>query len=264
MKIIYCWILLATFPCYGAEAWTESDEVGKLFAQWEVSGAFVIYDPQLDKFIGYNHRRSKTRFIPASTFKIPHALIGLDVGAVQHVDEVLPYGGALQPVPAWERDMSLRSALPISNFPVFQTLARRITLERMSVHLARMQYGNQEIGLSADRFWLDGPLTISPIEQTLFLAKLARNQLPYSPELQNQVREITLIDSGVDWELYAKTGWTQVPEPAIGWWVGWVVSGSKVYSFALNMDINSEEDAAKRIPLGRDSLVTLGVLTREK
>src|SRR5690606_10185028 len=116
-------------------------------------------------------------FVPASTFKIPNTLIGLATGAVKSVDEIFPYGGQPQPFKTWEKDMGLREAITLSNVPVYQELARRIGLERMQLNLLNMDFGNNEIGTVVDRFWLDGPLKISAVEQTRFLAKLAQGQL---------------------------------------------------------------------------------------
>lgn len=68
--------------------WQDSPEVGKLFSNGCVQGTFVLYELAADHLIGHNHVRAVTRFIPASTFKIPNSLIGLSVGAVKTVDEV--------------------------------------------------------------------------------------------------------------------------------------------------------------------------------
>src|SRR5690606_38824824 len=117
-------------------------------------------------------------------FKIPNTLIGLSVGAVSSVDEVLPYGGKPQPFKAWERDMSLRDAISASNVAIYRELARRIGLERMRDHVARIDYGSAEIGTKVDDFWLSGPLKISAVEQTLFLASLADSALPFPKGVQ--------------------------------------------------------------------------------
>lgn len=254
-------IVLLIVSGYGfAGEWVDSPEVETLFSDAGVTGTFVLYDVEEDTFVGFDRKRANTRFIPASTFKVPHTLIGLAEGAVTDVDQILPYGGEPQPYSSWERDMSLRDALPISNVPVYKGLARRITLERMAENIALMGYGNRAIGSVVDAFWLVGPLTISAVEQTVFLTNLAQNELPYPAELQEQVRDITLVERGEDWALHAKTGWTDAPDPEIGWWVGWVVKRGKVYSFALNIDILDDSDVKKRVQLGKESLSVLGVL----
>lgn len=260
MKRIIGVVLLVVSGNGVAGQWTDSPAVEKLFSDAGVTGTFVLYDVAEDTFVGFDRKRAEARFIPASTFKVPHTLIGLAEGAVTDVDEILPYGGEPQPYSSWERDMSLRDALPISNVPVYKGLARRITRDRMAENVVLMEYGNREIGSVVDEFWLVGPLTISAVEQTVFLAELAHGELPYPADLQEQVRDITLLEQGENWALHAKTGWTDAPDPEIGWWVGWVVKEGKVYSFALNIDIVDDSDAKQRVQLGRESLSALGVL----
>lgn len=260
MKRLVGIVLLMLSGYASAVEWQHSFEVEQVFIDAGVRGTFVLYDVTQNKIIGFDQRRAEAPFIPASTFKIPHTLIGLAENAVESVDEVLPFGGEQQPFPSWEKDMSLRDALPISNVPVYQGLARKITLESMAENLALLEYGNGDVGGAVDRFWLDGPLMISAVEQAVFLASLAQNHLPYPAEMQEQVREIARLDGDEHWTLYGKTGWTAAHDPAIGWWVGWVVKQGKIYSFALNMDMVDVADANKRIELGRQCLVNLKVL----
>ena len=220
----------------------------------------MLYDVTAQRVIGHDATRANTRFVPASTFKIPHTLIGLSVGAVKNVDEVLPYGGKPQLMKTWEKDMSLREAIPLSNVPIYQELARRIGLERMREAVSRMNFGNGEIGTVVDTFWLVGPLQISAIAQTRFLAQLAQETLPFPKPPQANVREIIRLEQGDTWTLYGKTGWANAPNPGVGWWVGWVQKGERVYAFAVNLDIQNAADAPKRIELGKSSLKALGVL----
>lgn len=254
-------ILINSFSSHASAGdWRESPEVGKLFAAAGVQGTFVVYDASSDQLTGHDRARAATRFIPASTFKIPNSLIGLSVGAIKNVDEVLPYGGKPQRIKAWEQDMGLRDAIKISNVPIYQELARRIGLERMRGNVEKLGYGNAEIGEVVDKFWLVGPLKISAIEQTQFLSRLAQDQLPFSKSAMAQVREIAQLEQNDDWILYGKTGWADTYTPALGWWVGWVNKGGHYYSFALNIDMPKDSDAAKRIELGKACLHALGVL----
>ena len=254
--------LLLCLPAHALE-WEENPQVGALFEGAEVTGTFVLFDVAEQRFIGHNRSRAETRYLPASTFKIPHTLIGLSVGAVRNVDEVLPYGGAPQPFETWERDMGLREAIAVSNVPIYQALARRIGLERMRASVTRLEYGNGEIGDRVDEFWLRGPLKISAVEQVRFLTRLATGALPFPPDAQAKVREILLTDAGDGWKLYSKTGWESAPGPGIGWWVGWVRKGAAIHAFALNMDMRQSSDAGRRVELGKASLRALGVMARE-
>ncbi len=230
-------------------------ELGRYFEAEKVSGTFVLFDVEKDTMTVFNRARSEERFVPASTFKIVNALIGLKVEAVRDVDEVLPYGGKPQPIAAWEKDMSLRDGIRVSNVPVFQELARRIGLARMAENVKAFRYGNQEIGNVVDRFWLDGPLKISAMEQADFLARLAGGKLPVEAQDLAAVEAITLQErgEGESVQLHAKTGW----QPPIGWWVGWFRKGDRLFTFALNMDILEQADAPKRLSVGRACLRSL-------
>ena len=250
-------LLLAAPAC----AWQDQAVVSALFRQHAVAGTFVLYDPQTGTDTGHDETRARQRYSPASTFKIANSLIGLSTGAVADVDEVLPYRGQKPAfMREWERDMSLREAIAMSNVPIYQLLARRIGLSRMREAVTTLGYGNAEIGVVVDRFWLDGPLAISAIEQTRFLAQLARGAAPAPAAAQAAVRDILLQESGEGWRLYAKTGWQHAPAAGVGWWVGWVARGAQVYAFALNIDLQGPADAPRRVQLGRAALSALGLM----
>ena len=83
--------------------------LAKHFDEAGVKGTFVLYDVSANRFIAHNLSRAQMRFIPASTFKLPNSLIGLSVGAVKNVIEVLPYGDEPQPFDAGEKDMAIVS-----------------------------------------------------------------------------------------------------------------------------------------------------------
>jgi beta-lactamase class D len=257
VRILILWLAFAT----EAHAWRDSPAVAALFEARGLAGCFVVYDVSRGTDLGHGEARARTRFVPASTFKIANSLIGLTTGAVASVDEVLPYratGPAFSP--DWERDMGLREAIVVSNVPIYQALARRIGLERMRSQLRLLDYGNAETGELVDRFWLDGPLAISAVEQTRFLARLAQGALPAPSAAQAAVVEITRQASGPGWVLHAKTGWQGAPGPGLGWWVGWVVRGDDIHAFALNVDLGGPADADARQGLGRAALAALGLI----
>ncbi len=259
LKAAIMTLLLPASTAFATE-WRESPAVAAVFKEAGLQGTFVLYDVQADRYTVHDRARAETRFVPASTFKIPNSLIGLSVGAVSSVDEVLPYGGKPAYMKTWEQDMPLREAIKVSNVPVYQEMARRIGLPRMREQLARIDYGNNETGEAIDRFWLAGPLKISAVEQTRFLARLAQDRLPFPRDAMAAVREIAFIEKGDTYSLHAKTGRTNAYQRDLGWWVGWVRSGDRLYTFALNADLRSEDDVPKRISVARASLKALGIL----
>ena len=244
-----------------AEPWREELAVAALFRQAGVEGTFVLLDERRGELRGTNRTRAEQRISPASTFKIANALIGLSLGAARSVDEVIPYTGDANPfMREWLEPMGLRGAMKVSNVPLYQELARRIGLQRMREAIARLGYGNQQIGTNVTTFWLRGPLAISAVEQTRFLSSVAHRTLPFPDQAQRQVAEITRVDSGPGWSLHAKTGWQNAPGAGVGWWVGWVQRGKQITPFALNIAMAGAADAPKREQLGRSSLQALGIL----
>ena len=236
------------------------DDLQKAFREAGVRGTFALLDVKRGRTTVVDRRRAEQRLIPASTFKIPHSLIALETRVIEDEHEVIPYGGQPQPFPQWEQDMDLRDAVQASSVPVFQTLARRIGVERERRWVNRLHYGDRQVGTVVDRFWLDGPLEISAVEQTRFLSRLARRELPFAKRHQLTVRDILKVEEKDGYALFAKTGWGMSTEPGIGWWVGWVERGDDLYAFALNIDVVTDADTAKRVPVARTLLQALGVL----
>ncbi len=253
--------LLALPTAAAATPWRDDPAVTSLFRDAGVDGTFVLLDEGRAELRGHNRGRAQQRVSPASTFKIANALTGLSLGAVGSVDEVIPYRGDVNPfMREWLEPMGLRGAMKVSNVPVYQELARRIGLTRMREAIQRLGYGNEQIGSNVTTFWLRGPLAISAVEQTRFLSALAHQKLPFPRSAQQQVAEITRVDSGPGWSLHAKTGWQNAPGAGVGWWVGWVQRGEQITPFALNLAMAGAADAPKRQQLGCASLRALGFL----
>ena len=253
-------VLAAGEPVCAAET-SEREDLAGAFKEQGVPGAFVLYDVAGDRFITVNGKRAETRFVPASAFKIANSVIALETGVVKDENEIIPYGGKPQPFKNWEKDMSMRQAIAISAVPIYQELARRVGLERYREWLVKLNYGNAQAGEVVDRFWLDGPLQISAVEQAQFVATLAQGKLPASARAQIIVRDILKQEVKDGRILYAKTGW-YIPKgdaPQIGWWTGWVDDGGKISAFSLNIDIDSVDDARKRQEIARTLLAKLGV-----
>ena len=230
-----------------------------VFQDHDIDGTFVLYDVTTGATAAVDTSRAARRYVPASTFKIANSLIALEVGAVKDENEIIPYGGKPQPFKTWEKDMPMREAIAASNVPIYQELARRIGLDRYHQWLERLGYGNRTTGGALETFWLDGPLEISAIEQAQFVAALAQAKLPLSLRSQAIVRDILRLETAGGQTLYGKTGWRFSGTPQLGWWVGWVENGSKLSTFALNIDMPSADDAKKRVVIGRIMLNRLGI-----
>ncbi len=229
------------------------------FLQRGVTGTFVRLDITTDRVTLINEARAQKRYIPASTFKIANSLIAIETGAVKGPSEVFSWNGQPALMKDWERDMTLSEAIRVSNVPVYQEIARRVGLKAYEDWLDRIGYGNANPGAAVDRFWLDGPLTISAIEQTSFLAALALQELPMSRATQAAVKDMLLQETRGGRSLFAKAGWLTAAKPQIGWWVGWVEGDGRIDTFALNIDVASDSDLPKRREIGLAILSRMGL-----
>ncbi|MFC9976731.1 class D beta-lactamase [Spirillospora sp. NPDC127200] len=239
---------------------TVRDDLRAVFDAAGVRGSFALLDVSARRTTVVDRPRAETPLVPASSFKVPHSLVALETGAVKSPDEVIPWDGTPQPFPEWQQDMSMREAVRTSNAAAFQVIARRVGLKREQQWLHRLDYGNRQTGTAVDRFWLDGPLKISAVGQTRFLARLAAQRLPASRAHQRTVRELIKQEEKDGYALFAKSGWQNAPDPGTGWWTGWVERGGRVHTFALNIDIAEDGDAGKRATVARELLHRLNVL----
>lgn len=230
------------------------------FRDTGVTGTFVLYDPGAERTLVHAPERARQRFIPASTYKILHALIALETGVVADTTATFAWDGVEREISAWNRDHTLATAFEYSVVWYYQRLARRIGKERMQDYVRRVGYGNADIGGGIDQFWLSGALRISPMEQVAFLKRLHEHRLPFSTRTMEAVEGIMVEDRGPGFVLHAKTGWADWEPVDVGWYVGYVVTRGRSYYFALNIDIERPEQGAARRRIARAILNDLGLL----
>lgn len=187
------------------------------------------------------------RTAPASTFKIPHALIALDTGIVPDPLSVVTWDGTPQPFPAWERDQTLDSAMKSSVVWFFQRTAASIGRDRMRAYLKKLAYAADTFDRDLTVFWLNGDLVVSPEEQLRFLERLARYRLPVDRRHVDSVKTTLLMPAGrvtnasgshdfaLDWPaplvVRAKTGNTAVGGERVSWLVGHVETQNRQFVF---------------------------------
>lgn len=218
--------------------------------------------------------RCATRLRPASTFKIPNALIGAEVGLLDGPDAILTYDAKAYPKEDywpedWDRDQPLREAMRISAVPLFRRLAVQIGPERMQQHLDAFAYGNRDTSGGQDRFWLSGGgLAISAPEQVEFLHKLVAGTLPVSAKAMATTRDALPTERAGDATLRWKTG-TAREEPSAGadrppwtaWLVGWVArpDGDHVFACWLEDPGDFDQVRSRRMAFCKGVLARLGL-----
>ena len=181
---------------------------------------------------------------PASSFKIPLALMGADAGWITGAHEptiayrdsfaasIPSHREAADPV-RWESESVVWYS---------QEMTRALGMERFRGYVERFGYGNRNLsgdpgkGNGLTNAWLSSSLSITPRGQIDFLAKVRTRALGVAP------RAYLLLDSIVPhfpgpegWAVAGKTGsvipkdsaLVPIPGRSIGWFVGWLERDGK-------------------------------------
>lgn len=233
----------------------------------DTPGTFVLRDPA-GRITRHNAARAATRFSPASTFKIPNTLIALETGVASGPDFRLPWDRKRDPPqdwwpPAWQQDHTLASALRDSVVWYYQEIARRIGAQRMQAHLDRYDYGNRSIDGGIDRFWLTGGLRISAEEQVAFLQRIFSRSIEVAARNVDTVKDLMTLERTSAYRLGGKTGWHGFGNPGttqVGWLAGFVERRSGLWLYAMNMDMQGEQDGPRRLAMTKAALRELKVL----
>lgn len=240
------------------ERWEERPQLLQAFKEAGVAGTIVVFDTLDKRWLSADSQRAYTRYLPASTFKIPHTLIALESGVVSDEQQTWQWDGKPRSLPDWNQDQTLSSAFQRSTVWVYQDIARSIGAARMQHYLDAFHYGNARISPQLDLFWLTGDLRISPVEQIDFLRRLKEGRLPLSARTLEIARRVMLREETATYRLYAKTGWADAATPGVGWFVGWLERGERTLYFALAMDMPNAGLAPKREQITRQVLRELG------
>ncbi|HEY9020513.1 MAG TPA: class D beta-lactamase [Paracoccaceae bacterium] len=189
-----------------------------------------------------------TRVTPASTFKIPLAVMAFDAGVLTSPDSPIlsfrpgdpDWGGAL-----WMRDTSPAHWMRHSVVWYSQRLTRAMGADSLTRYAQDFGYGNADLSgdpgfdNGLERAWIASSLTISPREQAAFLRALLRDALPVTRAAMAQSRALLETHQSAGWNLHGKTG-TAYPRRADrsfdyargwGWYVGWATQADQSVIF---------------------------------
>ncbi|MFM7668150.1 MAG: penicillin-binding transpeptidase domain-containing protein [Bacteroidota bacterium] len=230
----------------------------------QADGIFLLYDLKSNKLVEYKGLSKDTMLIPASTFKIPNSLIGLETGKVKDELTEFKWNGTTYQNQAWNRDQNLRDAFQNSTVWYFQELARKIGEKHMKKFLAQFNYGNQNTGGGIDQFWLSGELRISPLQQLEFLKGLWNEELKVSKKTTKTMKKVFVAEKKGESTLYAKTGWGFTDGSDIGWYMGVVENEKSTYLFVhalVSKDSRLELFGEARKSIARRILNENGILT---
>jgi beta-lactamase class D len=238
----------------------------------------VIHDVTAARTTRSDETACATRLSPASTFKIPHALVALETGVVTAGTVERWDGTAYRSRPSWERDHTIVSAMRPSVVWFFQRIAPRVGAARMRGWLERLRYGNADTSGPITQYWINGRLRISPDEQVVFLRRFFENELPIAgthlarvhaslaqaPGTVENATGIHRLDAlwRPGFGLHAKTGATGTPEIArLSWLVGQLSVDGRRYVFAgAAWRVEGEVDALEAARVVVRAFVDRGLL----
>ncbi|MGB3500237.1 MAG: class D beta-lactamase [Mesorhizobium sp.] len=199
------------------------------------------------------------RVTPASTFKVPLAVMGFDSGMLKSAHEpVLPFkkgdpdwGGE-----AWRKPQDPSSWMTQSVVWYSQRITHHLGGERLQDYVRAFGYGNGDLSgdkgknNGLDRSWISSSLKISPREQVRFIARLASGELPAKPDAMAKTAQILDVHAAAGWTIKGKTG-SAYPRNADGtlnrargwgWYVGWAErDDARLIVVRLRQDTRREE-----------------------
>lgn len=197
------------------------------------------------------------RFSPASTFKVPLAVMGYDAGILSNENTpAWDYKTEFNAVKRdrktvdptiWERDSVIWYSREIT---------RLLGAEKFAAYVGTFGYGNADVsgtpgkddGLTGS--WVDSSLTIAPVEQVDFLRRLLSGGLPVSAKAHAMTIAILPAFEAGEWTVQGKTGSTRMrngsgeDKRAIGWFVGWAQKGDRRIVFA-RLAVNGRQEGPK-------------------
>lgn len=96
---LFALVLLASVA--RASETVERTDLADIFQGFD--GTFIMYDEGADRYTVFNKTLSETRLPPCSTFKVFHALIGLDSGVLDRDDArtLMKWNGKPSSIAAW-------------------------------------------------------------------------------------------------------------------------------------------------------------------
>ncbi len=210
-------------------------------AHAEKIDCFIVKEGE--KYLIKEGKNCDTRYSPASTFKVPLAVIGFESGILK--DENHPIWKSTEPVTSfvdyWGGEKTPLAWMRYSVVWYSQMLTKKLGEKKFQEYVDRMNYGNRDLSGGLTEAWLSTSLKISPNEQIYFIEDLAQNKLPFSKEAQIQAKNLARLfeESQLSngWTIYGKTG-TDIDKTSLdrsGYFVGFATKDDRLIAFVSHV-----------------------------
>lgn len=200
---------------------------------------------------------------PASTFKVPLAVMGFDSGILADADhpawDFQP--GFADWMENWKTTVTPRYWLDKSVVWYSQELTKKLGMEKFRGYVAAFDYGNKDVSGNPGKddgltqAWLRSSLKITPTQEAAFLTKLVNRTLPVTPkafDMTYAAMPQVKLDNG--WTVSGKTGTSflsnadgsaDAEKRQLGWYVGWAEKdGRKIVFVRLVEDQKKQKTFA--------------------
>lgn len=212
-----------------------------------------------------------TRVTPASTTKIPLAVMGFDSGFLKtpHSPSFPFLDGYIDWLPQWKRSTDPTYWLKHSVVWYSQLITHKLGQQSVEQYASDFGFGNADFSGNLgeddglDFAWISSSLKISPKEQIAFLERLINQTLPVSSDVFEKVyQSIDTWTTSDGWTIYGKTGaafprnldhsvdWTK----EYGWFVGWAHKGDRTFVFTRLIQDGKKEEVSAGIR-NRDAFI---------
>lgn len=237
MKIIF-FISFILFLSLSAKA---EVDLKKIFQDRDA--CFLISELESGKVLAeYNPQRCQERVTPCSSFKIAASLMAFEKGILKDENQVVKWDGFKRSREVDNRDQTAITWLRDSVKWVTEWVMPQVGEKGIQKFLHDFRYGNEDFSGGLKDSWVTSSLKISAREQSAFITRLWKEELPLSKRTMELTKKIIFIRKIDSSELYGKTGTgclvghdcMERPAKMIGNFVGALKSGSKTYVIAAN------------------------------
>ncbi|MBU6141304.1 MAG: class D beta-lactamase [Proteobacteria bacterium] len=238
-------------------------------AHAEEIDCFIV--KEAENYLIKEGKNCDVQYSPASTFKIPLAVIGFESGILK--DENHPIWQAKNPPTFlkdfWSGEKTPSSWMRYSIVWYSQMLTTKLGAEKFQKYVDRINYGNRDLSGGIKEAWLSSSLKISPNEQIYFIESLAKDELNFSKNAQMQAKNlIRLFEEGQlsnGWNIYGKTGTDvdHISGERRGYFVGFATKNDRLISFVIHIsdEKNSQMSGIYAKKIAMNELI-LGVLKK--
>lgn len=204
-----------------------------------------------------------TPMTPASTFKVPLAVMGYDSGILMDADRPAWdfQEGYADWMENWKTTVTPRDWLDKSVVWYSQELTKKLGYQKFQAYVDAFDYGNKDLAGDAGKdnglthAWLGSSLKITPLEQAQFLDKLINRKLGVSDQAYQftaeAIQKVTLANG---WVVSGKTGTSRrtnadgtsdADQRQLGWYIGWAEKDARKVIFVhLVVDETRQETFA--------------------